>query len=100
MRISDWSSDVRSSDLASERAVGEPVHSAVRVAHRRTFMAAGGTKPEREGNCPSRRRAVRDRKSVVLGTSVSVRVDLGGSRISKKKTMKLSVHTHDIYTDK
>src|SRR3546814_15516850 len=27
----------------------------------------------------------RDRKSVVLGKSVSVRVDLGGRRISKKK---------------
>src|SRR3546814_16399552 len=29
-----------------------------------------------------------DRKSVVEGTSVSVRVDLGGSRIIKKKTTK------------
>src|SRR3546814_14659113 len=29
--------------------------------------------------------AVRDRKSVVLGKSVSVRVDLGGSGIIKKK---------------
>src|SRR3546814_17296620 len=33
----------------------------------------------------------RDRKSVVLGKSVSVRVDLGGPRIIKKKTK--------IYTD-
>src|SRR3546814_15638669 len=31
----------------------------------------------------------RDRKSVVVGKSVSVRVDLGGSRCIKKKT-----HTH------
>src|SRR3546814_19739688 len=35
-----------------------------------------------------------DRKSVVQGKSVSVRVDLGGSRIIKKKTKtKLQKHT-------
>src|SRR3546814_15205221 len=34
-----------------------------------------------------------DRKSVVSGKSVSVRVDLGGRRIIKKKTHQLK-HTH------
>src|SRR3546814_13252790 len=34
-------------------------------------------------------RAIRDRKSVVEGKSVSVRVDLGGRRIIKKKTKNI-----------
>src|SRR3546814_17439015 len=37
---------------------------------------------------PNKRWLIVDRKSVVLGKSVSVRVDLGGSRIIKKKTEK------------
>src|SRR3546814_20957793 len=35
-----------------------------------------------------------DRKSVVTGTSVSVRVDLGGSRIIKQK--KLQIKNNDV----
>src|SRR3546814_12472333 len=41
----------------------------------------------------------KDRKSVVLGTSVSVRVDLGGRRIIKKKThdeLRKKTHTQHI----
>src|SRR3546814_12353257 len=38
------------------------------------------------GSCPSRHEG--DRKSVVEGKSVSVRVDLGGSRIIKKKNYR------------
>src|SRR3546814_15762028 len=38
-----------------------------------------------------------DRKSVVWGKSVSVRVDLGGRRISKTKTTHRSRH-HSIHT--
>src|SRR3546814_11545662 len=34
---------------------------------------------------------IRDRKSVVSGKSVSVRVDLGGRRIIKKKTDKIKI---------
>src|SRR3546814_8635257 len=42
----------------------------------------------------SRLRAVpEDRKSVVSGKSVSVRVDLGGRRIIKKKTKKDTINT-------
>src|SRR3546814_15072763 len=37
----------------------------------------------------------RDRKSVVEGTSVSVRVDLGGRRISKNKTATQTSHTNN-----
>src|SRR3546814_15830512 len=70
MRISDWSSDVCSSDLGRGGVV------------RAGDMACSSASP--------RRRAVRapsaDRKSVVQGKSVSVRVELGGRRIIKKKT--------------
>src|SRR3546814_10937129 len=77
MRISDWSSDVCSSDLgraarptAPGRARGRPGRRARRAGRRR----------------PRACRA--DRKSVVKGKSVSVRVDLGGRRIIKKKNTK------------
>src|SRR3546814_16237776 len=98
MRISDWSSDVCSSDLGE----GDP-GAAPRV------LDDGATVPE----APVRLRrldhgkrhavlhaaggilalqlheATGDRKSVVSGKSVSVRVDLGGSRIIKKKIIIL-----------
>src|SRR3546814_16883068 len=80
MRISDGSSDVCSSDLAMRagplwrrrkclppRNVGP---------HRVTPMPLAAHLPPTKG----------DRKSVVKGKSVSVRVALGGRRIVKKKT--------------
>src|SRR3546814_17676063 len=90
MRISDWSSDVCSSDLldgqtllghllaAGDQNVPElpealGVQDAVHGVHR----AAVGL--ELDAVHPQ------DRKSVVSGKSVSVRVDLGGRRIIKKK---------------
>src|SRR3546814_6006171 len=99
MRISDWSSDVCSSDLCDDpdfpvqprrrgadvRDVGVPRSRPV-VPRRRNGR---GAQRDRDG-VPWRRRAglarlQGDRKSVVEGTSVSVRVDLGGGRIMKKK---------------
>src|SRR3546814_13907278 len=107
MRISDWSSDVCSSDLALkaedhlfEVADGEqgarPI--AVCAFAREEFL--GKPRDDR----PLREVGVlrlidqdmlgrlvelvaQDRKSVVKGKSVSVRVDLGGRRIIKKKTI-------------
>src|SRR3546814_15199735 len=115
MRISDWSSDVCSSDLEQRRALRRP------VARRSGAVPFAGDKDERfarvriaprglpqRQNVAARRvdRASRrdrfvqqvadigvgeqpaqnqDRKSVVSGTSMSVRVDLGGRRIIKKK---------------
>src|SRR3546814_17814442 len=93
MRISDWSSDVCSSDLWFARMAR---------------IAATGERPETqlfEGEMAliGRMQAAAsldrwlsvwekvtrlDRKSVVSGKSVSVRVDLGGRRIIKKKTYK------------
>src|SRR3546814_13767465 len=99
MRISDWSSDVCSSDLARQRGT-EPA-----LFHRRRVVAiraTGGDAAPRSGRAEDhlprvrtgiagrrtrdrRRSAALDRKSVVSGKSVSVRVDLGGRRIIKKK---------------
>src|SRR3546814_20205043 len=42
-------------------------------------------RPAVHGAAPGRRPAAEDRKSVVEGKSVTVRVELGGTRINKKK---------------
>src|SRR3546814_4122476 len=82
MRISDWSSDVCSSDLGPEfpereqQPVGEVFGQPAQPRERRVDPAL-----ERE----EARQPRGDRKRVVSGKSVSVRVDLGGRRIIKKK---------------
>src|SRR3546814_19238027 len=109
MRISDWSSDVCSSDLHSR--AGRAVRRRPRRAHLLCRGAVAGRpgrkQPGRswqvlrspESADPegfarnlvrpqSPRRSAADRKSVVSGKSVSVRVDLGGRRIIKKKKTK------------
>src|SRR3546814_13060908 len=80
MRISDWSSDVCSSDLAeaSWRGRSHVLCTAGRGALIRPLHICGIAKPVMH--------ACHDRKSVVWGTSVSVRVDLGGRRIIQKTT--------------
>src|SRR3546814_18335217 len=86
MRISDWSSDVCSNSFTirpirtrsascgrqSQRCKG------VRRMNEMTELASIGSVAKIGGS-------QRDRKSVGEGKSVSVRVDLGGRRISKKK---------------
>src|SRR3546814_20672306 len=104
MRISDWSSDVCSSDLRSRCADGGPMELALlrgrgpglvpelpllhalyqgRVLQGRRARSAPARRFE------GRKRALfphpRDRKSVGEGKSVSVRVGLGGGRYLKKK---------------
>src|SRR3546814_15045577 len=82
MRISDWSSDACSSDLKADL---EKANSERDV---RPWIIVGGHRPIYSvDNCdqtgiPS---GTADRKSVVSGESVSVRVDLGGRRIIKQK---------------
>src|SRR3546814_19432253 len=97
MRISDWSSDVCSSDLC-----GTFQGIASLCPHRRFFKRGTKLCPTRccaateKGvvhglqRPPHRRRprAGADRKSVVSGKSVSVRVDLGGRSCIKKKNTK------------
>src|SRR3546814_15445585 len=99
MRISDWSSDVCSSDLPEDigqfvdpagprpRPVGLPTanrgnanrHQVRQFALRHRLREAKSHHPRTEA----------DRKSVVEGKSVEVRVDLGGRRIIKKKNIKM-----------
>src|SRR3546814_15757537 len=98
MRISDWSSDVCSSDLTMVNAVTN-LDSAPDVMLFGDSMTQQGVDPEVLGkelakeagsevvafNGASSRARWGDRKSVVEGQSVSVRVDLGGRRIIKNK---------------
>src|SRR3546814_17827955 len=100
MRISDWSSDVCSSDLPGLRRGGILVvdprsRTAIRLARRgRMSGGGGGMGRVREGHagararhspCSTANRNAEDRKSVVEGKSVSVRVHHGGRRSMKNK---------------
>src|SRR3546814_14358675 len=101
MRISDWSSDVCSSDLGGDRHRSAPDHRGRRLVVGRG--RAGGLRPHRgQHRAPGLRgrrapqtepaMSIRfgvspDRKSVVEGKSVYVRVNIGGRRILKKKTL-------------
>src|SRR3546814_18557741 len=102
MRISDWSSDVCSSDLATTashrpmamRAPGMPVSSRSSENSQADTTAKQGL-ANSEGCSDSPAKLIQrvaplisDRKSVVSGKSVSVRLDLGGRRIIKKKNKK------------
>src|SRR3546814_15989099 len=97
MRISDWSSDVCSSDLHLLRCDlllrdGRGTEMACQVLGRDAGANLNGTDliPALLEQYRGQRIAL-DRKSVVSGKSVSVRVDLGCRRIIKKKN---SVTTH------
>src|SRR3546814_14048317 len=113
MRISDWSSDVCSSDLlrVAQRhrqhvveVVVVPVH--LRERQRRTRGILPAAVPRVENELDRLRRAIAtlevrslievhravapqqrltERQSVVTDKSVAVSVDIGGSRINKKK---------------
>src|SRR3546814_13875219 len=92
MRISDWSSDVCSSDL--QGGVGFAYEN---------LNTAFGTRDDISANFGSFKIAPgfgwKDRKSVVKGKSVSVRVDLGGRCIIKKKKYKgrtIDNHKHEL----
>src|SRR3546814_17373798 len=106
MRISDWSSDVCSSDLsvsskafgcATASTIGSTV-STVASTTSTTTPVTVGTRPDgpsvlsttasTTGGRTASTIGNTDRKSVVEGKSVSDRVDLGGRRILQKKTNK------------
>src|SRR3546814_17035700 len=90
MRISDWSSDVCSSDLLGPNGAPTPRQllnhtSGVRDALESVaFFLTEGLFPQIPAGL--------DRKSVASGKSVSVRVDLGGRRIIKKKQSRRTKH--------
>src|SRR3546814_15465068 len=103
MRISDWSSDVCSSDLWPGEQ--EPSRSLAATPERRTRICLPSSPNSEQrnvspsvmeatvqANAPacfssvlSAEAAEQDRKSVVQGKRVSVRVDLGGRRYIKQK---------------
>src|SRR3546814_15949156 len=103
MRISDWSSDVCSSDLATTVGAtagagggawrSQPAaHAAMRIQPASRMSGLHWLDARDGSETPARQRCAGDRKSVVEGKSVSVRVDLGGRRIiTKKKKQKHKV---------
>src|SRR3546814_12304485 len=108
MRISDWSSDVCSSDLGGDNTGNDQMNRveivdifgiALALAHPEKtpryclerleeVQFAPGKFFDVISHVVSRPRTRQDRKSVGEGKSVSVRVDLGGRRIIKKKKKK------------
>src|SRR3546814_15575874 len=105
MRISDWSSDVCSSDLDGYQGVidrniipllgRKKVHDVKRpdIAGLMEKLAYKPTEANKTFGV-LRKMFNLDRKSVVEGKSVSVRVDLGGSRIIKKKTKEIKEYNN------
>src|SRR3546814_19503113 len=101
MRISDWSPDVCSSDLSGADDGLSAVAGRQSLAEASAWRARG-LRPDACPISPPDRRCridgdggrAGDRKSVVSGKSVSVRVDLGGRRIIKKK--QTGTHEYDL----
>src|SRR3546814_12390229 len=98
MRISDWSSDVCSSDLPARGMVPDttikryhncPPHDARRLPPPVRCLLYP---PARPGHAARGDLDDSDRKSVVSGKSVSVRVDLGGRRCLKTKRKNTYKH--------
>src|SRR3546814_18488070 len=100
MRISDWSSDVCSSDL-NRTALAAAAEKAFELGYHARVLGTEAVGPaedlavylvkealDYQGERPAclLLGGERDRKSVVEGKCVSVRVDLGGRRIINQKT--------------
>src|SRR3546814_16175043 len=108
MRISDWSSDVCSSDLAP-RSARDGVSAAFTITNlvivgnwdsNNTVFTMHTLPVGQPPDCGAQFRSVprhalapADRKSGVQGKSVSVRVDLGGRRLMNKKSETTIVST-------
>src|SRR3546814_13192675 len=82
MRISDWSSDVCSSDLGACQGLAPALLTLGTEGGGSLMAAATSDAPAVADRDPE---DLADRRSVVSGKSGSVRVDLGGRRIIKKK---------------
>src|SRR3546814_13232923 len=96
MRISDWSADVCSSDLPGAAQAPLPKDSAdlalARLDHFRN--ANGGSPTDEIRHEMQRAMSAQDRKRVVEGKSVSVRLDIGGRRNITKKNQAKHNHSH------
>src|SRR3546814_16784375 len=112
MRISDWSSDVCSSDLDAMLAMrddivpelawqmGRPVRygaGELRGFEERARHMIAIAPQALAPIAPEARTGFRERKSVVEGKSVSVRVDLGGRRNIKTKLKIEDIDTNKTY---
>src|SRR3546814_16758654 len=99
MRISDWSSDVCSSDLFDQRQYDQNRRRVEGPFADRLREAAKALQQGKDAlmqlalTGPSRRL---DRKSAVEGKRVSVRVDRGGRRIIKKTKLHRETHTRHV----
>src|SRR3546814_14490163 len=119
MRISDWSSDVCSSDLSDHSShfcfeQHTALHSGLflptgqyrnRVNAHRSSPIRCSTRLMKSASClraacrqvfAQSQARIGDRKSVVEGKSVSVRVDLGGRRIIKKHNTEKQPKTNTL----
>src|SRR3546814_15224364 len=96
LRISDWSSDVCSSDLGKVKPCSGPTTwhipcrgsnmSNISTPNAAQFRTIDSSMMRALSSAmPLARSCVGERKSVVEGKSVSVRVDLGDRRLIKKK---------------
>src|SRR3546814_17568368 len=109
MRISDWSSDVCSSDLSVaimamvvciQSSANHPSNGLPSAMRRDSGCTQGlltslsSTKTNFTTTQVSQIGSRVDRKSVVEGKSVSVRGDLGGTRIIKKKKQAQQISRH------
>src|SRR3546814_14038510 len=98
LRISDWSSDLCSSDLLFEAATRKPDEDGNGGGHRASLVddvLMAVVEMVHTSGEPITRDMVHarlDRKSVVLGKSVSVRVDLGGRSIITKQKAPRDTH--------
>src|SRR3546814_17969863 len=102
MRISDWSSDVCSSDLLLKDMLGGSPRmrticrkSGTRLTASIRLLIATGSSIKSGVMTNTVRTPLRDRKCGVSGKSVAVRVDLGGRRIVKKKTKQTKGNIQD-----
>src|SRR3546814_17861594 len=105
MRISDWSSDVCSSDLITamkiaeqRRQIGTTMTHVSRIVEALVERLEGASRrvvPGAEPGGGARKlldatRSLLDRKSVVEGKGVSVSVDLGGASITQKTNTSIT----------
>src|SRR3546814_16208537 len=95
MRISDWCSDVCSSDLFPTDVELDDVPGDRTQVYDLAHVAGCGALVR-----PRRPIRLQDRKSVVQGKSVSVRVDLGGRRTINKTTNTTYISPHPLHTKK
>src|SRR3546814_19897083 len=94
MRISDWSSDVCSSDLARPAALVAPFEAGLEVPQLQPRVERTPVhQHDRPAHRPLAGVGLHRSEERRVGKSVSVRLDLGGRRIIKKKKNNATYRT-------